>query len=158
MAAFLLVALQRLGRTGGHHPGLPLSILFWFILGFQNKPFWQSTGFLFLLSFFILITVTLLTPPESEKTLVRFYERCRPPGLWKRIRLKASAPAVAESSLGHLVFDSLLGIASCLGLVVMTNSLFAGSWTLFAFGTLGFSLFGFWLIKRILITGGEYFS
>jgi hypothetical protein len=98
-----------------------------------------------------LIIATLITPPESEETLVRFYERCRPPGLWKRIRLRASAPAVAEPSLGHLVFDSILGIASCLGLVVLTNSLFARSWTLFALGTLGFVLFGFWLIKRILI-------
>lgn len=112
---------------------------------------WQSTGFLFLLSFFLLITVTLLTPPESEKTLVHFYEKCRPPGLWKRIRSKASAPAEAKPSLGRLVLASLLGIASCLGLVVMTNSLFAGSWTLFAFGALGFALFGFWLINRILI-------
>jgi SSS family solute:Na+ symporter len=135
--------------------GLPLSILFWFVLGFENKPFWQSTGFLFLLSFFVLIIVTLITPPESEETLVRFYERCRPPGLWKRIRLRASAPAVAEPSLGHLVFDSILGIASCLGLVVLTNSLFAGSWILFALGTLGFVLFAFWLIKRILLKGAS---
>jgi Na+/proline symporter len=131
--------------------GLPLSILIWFILGFQNKPFWQSTGFLFLLSFFVLIIVTLLTPPESEDTLVRFYERCRPPGLWKKIRLRAGEPAKAQPSLGHLVFDSILGIGSCLGLVVLTNSLFAGSGTLFALGALGFAFFGFWLIKRILI-------
>jgi Na+/proline symporter len=131
--------------------GLPLSIVFWFILGFQNKPFWQSTGFLFLLSFFILITVSLLTPPESEETLIRFYERCRPPGLWRRIRLQAGASAEAEPSLGHLIFDSVLGIASCLGLVVLTNSLFAQAWILAALGGLGFILLGLWLVRRILI-------
>jgi hypothetical protein len=132
--------------------GLPLSILFWFILGFQDRPFWQSTGFLFLLSFFLLTAVTLLTPPESEETLLRFYESCRPPGLWKRIRARASTAAEAEPSLGHLVLDGALGIACCLGLVVLTNSLFAGSWALFASGALGFGVFGYWLIKRILIT------
>jgi Na+/proline symporter len=132
--------------------GLPLSILFWFILGFQDRPFWQSTGFLFLLSFFLLTAVTLLTPPESEETLLRFYESCRPPGLWKRIRARASTAAEAEPSLGHLVLDDALGIACCLGLVVLTNSLFAGSWALFASGALGFGGFGYWLIKRVLIT------
>jgi SSS family solute:Na+ symporter len=132
--------------------GLPLSILFWFILGFQKRPFWQSTGFLFLLSFFLLITVTLLTRPESEETLLHFYERCRPPGLWKKIRARAGATGESEPSLRHLVFDGVLGIVCCLGLVVLTNSLFAGSGALFASGALGFGVFGYWLIKRVLIT------
>jgi SSS family solute:Na+ symporter len=130
--------------------GLPLSVLFWFILGFQDKPFWQSTGLLFLLSFILLVIVTLLTPPESEGILLRFYERCRPPGLWNKIRDQAPAEDRAGPSLGRLVFDSALGIACCLGLVVLTNSLFAGSWTLLSLGTLGFAVFGFWLIRRVL--------
>jgi SSS family solute:Na+ symporter len=130
--------------------GLPLSVLFWFILGFQDRPFWQSTGLLFLLSFVLLVTVTLLTPPESEATLLRFYERCRPPGLWTNIRDRAPEVDRAGPSLGRLVFDSALGIACCLGLVVLTNSLFAGSWALFSAGVLAFVVFGFWLIKRVL--------
>jgi len=56
-------------------------------------------------------------------------------------------------AIGHLVVSCLVGIASCLGLVVMTNSLFAGDWTLFMLGALGFGLFGYWLIKRVLMTG-----
>ena len=68
--------------------GLPLSIVFWFILGFEHRPFWQSTGFLFLLSIALLVSVSSLTRAESEETLIRFYERCRPPGLWRRIRQK----------------------------------------------------------------------
>jgi Na+/proline symporter len=131
--------------------GLPLSILFWFILGFEHRPFWQSTGFLFLLSITLLITVSLLTPPESEETLVRFYERCRPPGLWRKIRAKAGPSSEGGQPIGRLVASCLLGIASCLGLVVMTNSLFAGDWTLFILGALGFGQFGYWLIRRILV-------
>jgi len=34
----------------------------------------------------------------------------------------------------------------------MTNSLFASDWVLFAAGAWGFSLFGYWLIKRIFVT------
>jgi len=132
--------------------GLPLSILFWFVLGFEHRPFWQSTGFLFLLSLTLLTAVSLLTPPESEETLVRFYERCRPPGLWRRIRQEAGPSMEGGQPIGQLVVSCLLGIASCLGLVVMTNSLFARDWTLFILGALGFGLFGYWLIKRIFVT------
>jgi SSS family solute:Na+ symporter len=132
--------------------GLPLSILFWFILGFQRKPFWQSTGLLFLLSIVLLTTVSLLTPAESDRTLVRFYERCRPPGLWRRIRLRADPSLPSGPPLRYLVMNCLLGIASCLGLVVLTNSLFAGDWLLSILGALGFGLFGYGLIKRVLIS------
>jgi Na+/proline symporter len=132
--------------------GLPLSILFWFVLGFENRPFWQSTGFLFLLSMALLILVSLLTRPESEETLTRFYERCRPPGLWGTIRRKAAPSEEPEPPLGRHAVNCLLGILSCLGLVVMTNSLFALDWALFAVGAGSCGLFGFWLIKRIFVT------
>ena len=135
--------------------GLPLAILFWFILGFQNKPFWQSTGILFLLSILLLVTVSLVTPPEAEATLIRFYERCRPPGLWKKIRAQASASVDPEPSLGHLLISCALGIAACLGLVVMTNSLFSSSWRLLALGAAGFALSAYWLLKRIFKMEGK---
>ena len=130
--------------------GLPLSILIWFILDFQNKPFWQGTGLLFLASNAVLIVVSLVTPPESKETLVRFFERCRPPGLWKRVRESANVLTTGDPSLGHLMFDCLLGIAACLGLVVATNAVFAGARTLFGGGILAAGGFGWWLIKRIL--------
>jgi SSS family solute:Na+ symporter len=132
--------------------GLPLSVLFWFILGFQHKPFWQSTGLLFLLSVGLLTAISLLTPPESEKTLVRFYEKCRPPGLWKRVRIVADPSQPGGPPLRPLVVNCLLGIASCLGLVVLTNSLFSGRWMLCLLGALGFGLTGAGLIKRVLIS------
>jgi SSS family solute:Na+ symporter len=130
--------------------GLPLSIILWFILDFQSKPLWQGIGLLFLLSSAVLVIVSLLTPPESTETLVRFYERCRPPGLWKRIRLKTNLPPTSDPSLGHLLFDCLLGILSCLGLVLATNSLFSSSWNVFVLCIILALGSGYWLIKRIL--------
>jgi Na+/proline symporter len=131
--------------------GLPLSILFWFVLGFQNRPFWQSTGFLFLLSFALLIAVPLATRPESKETLVGFYQRCRPPGLWKRIRRLAAAPEEPQRSASRLIVDGALGIGSCLGLVVMTNSMFNGAWVLFGLGAASFAILGYALVRRVLI-------
>jgi Na+/proline symporter len=129
--------------------GLPLSILLWFGLGFQNKPFWQGTGILFLTSGTVLVLVSLLTPPESNETLVRFYERCRPPGAWKSIREIAAASETNEPSIGHLIVDCLLGIAACLGLVIATNSVFAGAWGTFAAGLAAAAVFGAGLIIRM---------
>jgi Na+/proline symporter len=131
--------------------GLPLSILVWFILGYEKKPFWVGTGSLFLLSFAVLITVALLTPAESKETLLRFYEKCRPPGLWKRIREEAGPAPRAEPSTGHLVVDSAIGIAACLGLVLATNGLFAGSWPNAAVGGSAFFVLGSLLLRRVLI-------
>ena len=130
--------------------GLPLSILFWFLLGFQNKPLWQGTGLLFFASGAVLVGVALLTPAESKETLVRFYERCRPPGLWKPVREIAAANPAGEPSTGHLIVDGILGIAACFGLVVATNAVFVGAWTLFGAGLLAAVGCGGWLIRRIL--------
>ena len=48
--------------------GLPLSILVWFVLGYENKPFWQGTGFLFAPQLRRRSSpCRLLTPPESQK-------------------------------------------------------------------------------------------
>jgi SSS family solute:Na+ symporter len=131
--------------------GLPLSILIWFILGYENRPFWVGTGFLFLLSFATLLTVTLLTPPESRETLVRFYRKCRPPGLWKDIREAAGADVGREPATRRLVVDAAVGVAACLGLVVATNAVFAGTLTIAALGASAFIGFGALLLGRILM-------
>lgn len=131
--------------------GLPLSILVWFVLGYEKKPFWIGTGFLFLLSFAVLITVPLLTPAESPETLLRFYKKCRPPGLWKGIREEAGPAPEGEPSTGHLVADSAVGIAACLGLVLATNAVFAGSWATAAAGGAVFLVLGALLLRRVLI-------
>ncbi len=133
--------------------GLPLSILLWFGLGFKDKPFWQATGLLFLVSLAVLIGVTLLTPPEKTETLIAFYERCRPPGRWKGVREKARPDPLAGTREApgtlKLIIDGVLGIAACLGLVVATNALFAGDGATLAGGAAGAVVFGAWLIKRV---------
>ena len=131
--------------------GLPLSVLFWFILDFQNKPFWQSTGLLFVLSFIVLVGVTLLTPPESQETLVAFYRRCRPPGRWAGIREAAAVPDTGEPSTGRLAADSVIGVLASLGLVLATNAAFVGDWLRFGLGLGLAAIFSFWLMRRVLV-------
>ena len=133
--------------------GLPLSIIVWFVLDFQNTdahPMWHGLGLLFGLSFVVLIAVTLVTPPESSETLKRFYERCRPPGFWGPVRASMDVSSVEVPSTRSLFVSSVLGILACLNLVLATNALFVSGWptiaTYFLF-TIGFSAA---LIVRVL--------
>jgi len=134
--------------------GLPLSIVVWFVLGFDERPMWQGLGMLFAMSFAVLLVVTLLTPPESKETLKRFYERCRPPGFWGPVRDQAAAVIDGEPTLGKLLFDSLLGILACLGLVLATNAIFVLDWLTFSAGAILCVALGAWLMTRILATPG----
>lgn len=129
--------------------GLPLSILVWFILGYQDKPFWQATGFLFVLSFAVLLLVTVLTPPESRETLIRFYEKCHPPGLWKGIREAANVPLNDDPPTGRLIMDCVVGILACLGLVVATNAVFARAWATAGLGAATAAVLSWVLLKRV---------
>jgi solute:Na+ symporter, SSS family len=130
--------------------GLPLEILVWFVLGFDARPMWQGLGMLFIMSFVVLTLVTLLTPPESPETLKRFYERCRPPGFWGPVRGTAKTAVAGEPSAGRLIFDSLLGIVACLGLVLATNAVFVGAWATFLISLAACVGLGAWLLVRIL--------
>jgi SSS family solute:Na+ symporter len=132
--------------------GLPLSILVWFVLDFQNSakyPMWQGLALLFGLSFLVLMTVTWLTPAESDETLARFYDRCRPPGLWGRVRQRAGASVADTAPVGPLLVKSGLGVLACLGLVVATNALFLGRWFTALAGLAAAAGFGGWLIRRM---------
>ena len=150
MVPLLLVAVQRLGELAAVILGLPLSILVWFVLNFQSKPMWQGLGMLFGLSFLVLITVTLLTPPESKETLKRFYTRCRPPGFWGPIRTEVPPDLGIERSQKRMWIDSLLGILACLGLVLATNAVYVGDWPRFGASIVVCGGLGFWLLRRIL--------
>jgi Na+/proline symporter len=129
--------------------GLPLSILVWFVLDFQSKPMWQGLGLLFVLSFVVLLTVTLLTPPESQETLQRFYARCRPPGFWSPIRRLTPLPANGEPTGGRMLGDAVLGILASLGLVLATNAIFVGDWIRFGVSLAGCVVTGGWLLRRL---------
>lgn len=133
--------------------GLPLSIIVWFVLDFQDKPMWQGIGLLFALSFAVLITITLITPAESRDTLTKFYQRCRPPGLWGPIRGREWVKGANEPSVGRLLFDSALGIVGCLGLVLLTNAVFVGAWMKAAGCATTVLVAGVWLIGRAVACG-----
>jgi hypothetical protein len=130
--------------------GLPLSVLVWFVLDYQSKPMWQGLGLLFGLSFIVLITVTLLTPPESKETLKRFYARCRPPGFWGPISRKLPLPDLGEPTGSRMLVDSILGIVASLGLVLATNALFVGDWVRLAVSLAACAVTGIWLLRRML--------
>lgn len=67
----------------------------------------------------IWIAVTFLTPPEKEETLIRFYKRVRPAGLWLPIALKAGHPK--HLTVGWLEWTSwAMGVS---GLFAMIFSL-----------------------------------
>ncbi|HEX3720867.1 MAG TPA: hypothetical protein VH595_23190 [Verrucomicrobiae bacterium] len=131
--------------------GLPLSILVWFVLDYQNPakhPMWQGLSLLFGLSIAILLLVTLLTPPESRETLQNFYARCRPPGWWQNIG-DTIPGGDGQMSLGPLIINSCLGIFGCLGLVLATNALFVKDWVRFGLAGAAAIVLGGWLVVRM---------
>jgi len=129
--------------------GLPLSILVWFVLDFQEKPMWQGLGLLFALSFVVLVAVTLVTPAESEETLKRFYTRCRPPGFWRPISSKVLLPASDEPTGTSMLVDSVLGIFASLCLVLATNAVFVRDWARFSLTLLACAGAAAWLLHRM---------
>jgi Na+/proline symporter len=130
--------------------GLPVSILVWFVLKFdEREEVWQGMGLLFVIALAVLVLVTLLTPPESVQTLKRFFDRCRPPAGWKRFRAAASPAEAADPSLGRMIFDSALGMLACFGLVMATNAVFVGNILIGTMGLLAAAGCGAWLLSRL---------
>jgi SSS family transporter len=111
--------------------GLPLSYLVWFPLGFHDErvhPFWHGFLLLFGLGVVVIILVTYLTPPESEETLLKFYLRCRPPGLWGRVARHAS-PEVQKSIHDETfadLLDCVLGIVFAAATILFVISALGG--------------------------------
>jgi Na+/proline symporter len=132
--------------------GIPLTILFWFILDFQHKPIWQGTGILFIIALSVISLVTIITPPESDETLQKFYMRCRPPAGWKKLRMKYPSLPGHDQTLRSQIFDCLLGIIACFGLVMATNAIFVGNWMIIILGSCTALGFGAFLIKRAFST------
>jgi len=132
--------------------GIPLTVLFWFILDFQHKPIWQGTGILFIIALSVISLVTIITPPESDETLQKFYMRCRPPAGWKKLRMKYPSLPGHDQTLRSQIFDCLLGIIACFGLVMATNAIFIGNWMIIILGSCCALGFGAFLIKRSFST------
>jgi SSS family solute:Na+ symporter len=131
--------------------GLPLSIFVWFILDYQNKSMWQGLAILFGLSFVVLVGITLLTKPERQEVLETFYRRCRPPGLWMKVRrqMEGDVPGRANPAM---VEKSIYGILAGLGLVIFTAVIFTGpSWLMVA-GILMALVFGWMLVRKMKLS------
>ena len=129
--------------------GLPLSILFWFVLGFSERPYWQGMGSLFLLAMVTIVLTTILTRPEPHETLVRFYRRCRPIAGWRKVRAEISPEASQDSALCRLILDSVLGTLACGGMAIATNAVFVGNWVVTGLGTAAALGLGAWLLLRL---------
>jgi Na+/proline symporter len=128
--------------------GIPLTVLFWFILDFQSKPIWQGTGMLFAIALAVISLVTVLTPPESDETQKRFYLRCRPPAGWKKLRMKYPSLPGPDATLRSQIFDCLIGIAACFGMAIATNAVFVKDWLVVISGGVGSIVFSALLIRR----------
>lgn len=127
--------------------GLPLSFIIWFPLGFSHQPFWHGFLLIFGLGWIVIVTVTLLTPPEKREVLENFYRLCRPPGLWGDIPniLPAEERRELRRSLKDDIVESVLGMLFCLAGVAATANLFGRHWLVagiwVAIAAIGFLMF-----------------
>lgn len=124
--------------------GLPLGYIIWFPLGFSELPFWQGFLFLFGLGWGMILIITYLTRPERMETLKEFYQRCRPPGLWRPVTRAFSAQEKATIRRETLqdLFDCILGILFCAGAIMISISLFAKNYPVLVAATVGFVVGG----------------
>jgi len=114
------------GEASAIISSIPLGYFIWFVLGFKDKPFWQGFLLLFLTGFITIIIVSLLTKPEKMSTLRNFYLKCRPPGLWKPVKLTLNKKDVYSSEeLKGDIIDSVFGIVFCTGSIVTIISFFS---------------------------------
>ena len=135
--------------------GLPFSIFVWFGLGYQDgAKMAAGLTILMVTAFASQILITLLTPPESMDKLKTFYLKCRPPGFW--------GPVAKELGITHVVatkkmlWQSFLGIATCVGMVIVTNSLFNGNLIFIFSGITLSAICGFLLFKSIKLNIQKY--
>ncbi len=111
--------------------GLPLSYLVWFPLGFHDErvhPFWHGFLLLFGVGALVIVLVTYLFRPESEETLLKFYLRCRPAGLWGPVARQAPVEvrkAIHEETLADLA-DCGLGVVFAAAAILFVISLLGG--------------------------------
>jgi SSS family solute:Na+ symporter len=110
--------------------GLPLSYAIWFPLGFAHKPFWQGFLLLFGSGWLVILAVTMLTPPEKQETLEKFYRLCQPPGFWGKVTstLPHSQRLRIRRDLRADIYECALGVAFCTASVALVANLFARHW------------------------------
>ena len=78
----------------------------------ERYPFWMGFGVLFIGGAIIIIAITLLTPAEPMATLVDFYERVRPIGIWGPVARAASPLRTDEEQrVMPKLMTALVGVA-----------------------------------------------
>ncbi|MFQ6617125.1 MAG: hypothetical protein ACE5QV_00440 [Fidelibacterota bacterium] len=133
--------------------GLPLGYLIWFPFGFSNEaahPFWQGFLLLFGTGFLTAVTVSLLTPPESSSTLLNFYKKCRPPGVWGPISAELSIREkikVKKETLNDLL-DCGLGIIFCAATILSIISILGKHYNIFAWSLMITAVSTIFFFKR----------
>jgi solute:Na+ symporter, SSS family len=77
----------------------------------------------------IWLSVTFLTRPEAEETLVKFYVRARPARAgWRRVAAMSGVGACQQASLWYSALDWLSGCALIYGVLFGTGKLLLGEW------------------------------
>lgn len=139
------------GEAAGVVLGLPLSYLIWFPMGFSQRPFWLAFFVLFASGWAVILAVTLLTPAENMETLERFYQRCRPPGLWGPVtsRLDGAARRRARADFVADLRACGYGAVLCGCMVAGLNGALAGRHVLLGISVLlgvisGWRFLGYW--------------
>lgn len=122
---------------GGHAHGVP------------NWPWWNQTFLVIGINTVFWVAVTLLTPPDSDEVLERFYLKARPLGAWGPQRRRT-----AETGTGHagnrsgwnLIFIgmilALIGAGAIALMVLGLSHLYVGHYRWAALELVGFLLGG----------------
>lgn len=115
------------GEVAAFTLGAPLAWIVWFPLGYKDAPYWQGFLILFGLGLVTIITVSLVTRPESPEVLRDFYTRARPPGFWGPVRagLDAEARDRAREEARTDLVSALSALALCASMVVALGAFFA---------------------------------
>jgi Na+/proline symporter len=114
------------GEVFGILISVPLSIVVWFVLDWKSRPAWQPTLLLLGVGLVGSVVISLLTRPESDETLRRFYQRIRPPGAWGRIRRGLETDGLVDAAHQRVELKWDIRAASA-GIVFC----FAITWTFF---------------------------
>jgi solute:Na+ symporter, SSS family len=139
--------------------GLPLSYVIWFPLEFSRRPFWQGFLLIFGLGWLVIVTVTLLTPPEKREVLENFYRLCKPPGFWGEFTriLPEEEKRARRTELRNDIAECALGFVACLGAVAATANCFGRHWAAGATWA-GLAAVAFYLFIRRWIGRGIFAS
>ncbi len=77
---------NRWGRLAASFGGIVISFLVWFVLPTSEWAWWDRTYLVIGLNTALWVLVTLVTPPDSDAVLDRFYKAGRPLGHWGPVR------------------------------------------------------------------------